>query len=343
MAHLMHLPPEVLLSACCPPTHRSMLELAIGLSDTLRLHPGNRHLVEWANRTRTRVDISLCSGRPMPKIRPELVVCLALVDTIPENLLHLRNLHMLNVVFPLASLHVPEPRNLSSFCPPTVESLTLILVPVVLDWLPEGCTSLSLTRCGKINVKGVLGSRLKALRLDNCNVGNDGLARILSGCPGLASLQLPNNGALRLPFAFSTSMPPLRSLDILCCHDSSAPQEVGPIVAAFPRLEELALHLGGDCSALVRLQESLRRLCVRISDESTAAELAARVLPSLSSLQRLDVVVPRQREIDVAEQRFRGLAPCVVVRCCGDGRDMASRGVLNVGCVLDGLGLVLEK
>eukprot|EP00282_Hemiselmis_andersenii_P013471 CAMPEP_0114148440 /NCGR_PEP_ID=MMETSP0043_2-20121206/21635_1 /TAXON_ID=464988 /ORGANISM="Hemiselmis andersenii, Strain CCMP644" /LENGTH=50 /DNA_ID=CAMNT_0001243033 /DNA_START=1 /DNA_END=150 /DNA_ORIENTATION=- len=50
MAHLMHLPPEVLLYACCPPTHRNMLDLALGRTGTLCVHPGNRQLVEWANR-----------------------------------------------------------------------------------------------------------------------------------------------------------------------------------------------------------------------------------------------------------------------------------------------------
>ena len=121
----------------------------------------------------------------------------------------------------------------------------------LLDLLPEGCASLSLTRCKNIvDVGAVLGSSLKALRLDQCNVGND-LVEILSKCPGLASLQLPNNGALRVPVVLAM-MPPLHSLDILCCEDSSAPQDVGAIVAAFPRLEELALHLGGDCSTLVK-------------------------------------------------------------------------------------------
>jgi len=337
----MHLPPEILLK-CCPPTHRSMLDVALGHTTTLRLHPRNRHLVEWANRTCTSAEIVLCSGRPLPTIRPELVTSLALVDTIPESLLRLRNLRKLTVAFPQASLHVPDKRKLSSFCPPTVESLTFIRVRIALDWLPEGCTSLSLTRCRDVDVGAVLGNHLIFLCLDNCNIGNDDLARILSGCPELASLQLPNNGALRVPFA-SSSMTQLRSLDILCCHGSSASQDVGVIVGAFPRLEELGLHLGGDCSTLIHLQKSLCRLCVRLSDESTAHQLATRVLPSLTLLQRLDVIVLRQGDVAAAEQRFRGLVSSVVVRCCGDVRAMASKGILNVGSLCDGLGLVLEK
>jgi len=74
----------------------------------------------------------------------------------------------------------------------------------------------------------------------------------------------------------------------------------------------------GDCSALVRLQRSLRRLCVRLSEESTSEVLAARVLPCLTSLQHLDVIVPRKRDLAVAEKRFRGLVPSVVVSCCWD-------------------------
>jgi len=127
------------------------------------------------------------------------------------------------------------------------------------------------------------------------------------------------------------------------CHKSSAPQDVGAIVAAFPRIEELALHLGGDCSALTRLQKSLRRLCVRLSDELTTAELATRVLPRLLSLQRLDVIVLWKRDVAVAEQRFRGLVPSVVVSCCWDVQAKASKGVLKVESLCDGLGLVLEK
>eukprot|EP00282_Hemiselmis_andersenii_P039529 CAMPEP_0169443506 /NCGR_PEP_ID=MMETSP1042-20121227/9392_1 /TAXON_ID=464988 /ORGANISM="Hemiselmis andersenii, Strain CCMP1180" /LENGTH=219 /DNA_ID=CAMNT_0009554739 /DNA_START=531 /DNA_END=1188 /DNA_ORIENTATION=+ len=110
-------PPQVL-----PPTHRSMLDLALGRTGTLRLHPGNRQLVEWANRTCTSVEIALCSDHPLPGIRPELVTSLALVDTIPceDTILRLTNLRKLTVAFPLASLHVPDKRKLSSFCPPTV-------------------------------------------------------------------------------------------------------------------------------------------------------------------------------------------------------------------------------
>jgi len=104
-------------------------------------------------------------------------------------------------------------------------------------------------------------------------------------------------------------MPPLRSLDILGC----APHKLGAIVGAFPRLEELGLHLGGDCSALIRLQKSLRRLCVRLSDESTAEELAKRVLPHLTLILHLGIIVPRQSDVAAAEQRFRGLC---AVRCC---------------------------
>mmetsp|Transcript_46651 Transcript_46651/g.112126 ORF Transcript_46651/g.112126 Transcript_46651/m.112126 type:complete len:140 (-) Transcript_46651:646-1065(-) len=138
-------------------------------------------------------------------------------------------------------------------------------------------------------------------------------------------------------------MPPLRSLDILSCHKSSAPQDVGVIVAAFPHLEELALHLGGDCSTLIRLQESLRRLCVRLSAKSPEEEFATHVLPSLTSLQRLDIIVPWQSDVRAAELRFHGLVLSVVVRSCGDVRDAANRGMLNVRSVCDWLGLSSEK
>mmetsp|Transcript_35669 Transcript_35669/g.89991 ORF Transcript_35669/g.89991 Transcript_35669/m.89991 type:complete len:204 (-) Transcript_35669:235-846(-) len=172
-------------------------------------------MIEWANRTLRSVDLVL-RGCPLPQINPSILVSLTLINPyqIPT-LQSLTRLTHLTIAFSTAA-HIPQPRKLSSICPPGVASITLLRATIVIDKLPKACSRMSLTMCKNINTKA-LRSHLRVLRLDNCNINDITLTHILSNCPNLETLLLPNNKPCMLkalqdgPISFPHC---LRSLDI---------------------------------------------------------------------------------------------------------------------------------
>ena len=330
MAHLPDLPPE-LLHMCCPLSHHKMLHLALGDDSkpaALILDLHGRRLVEWANHNLSSIHLVVPSGSSHRGVDPNLIKSLTLID--PPKLPTLHDLSLLThlaIAFSLAS-HTPPQRKLSTICPPCVKSITLVRAPVEVDHLPNACTSLSLTRCQNIDVEALTGS-LTELRLDDCNVNDRNLVDILIGCPELEALELPNNKpwvleGLQEVRRQGRQMPPLRSLDASIL--TPAPSECSKLaIEAFPCLEELCLNVGSDPLEL-RALKSLKSLRLHLTQQPPVEEW---VLQLPTSLQKLEVVVARQRDVKGAEIVFSNAAPVVRVQSLLDAREEAKRRMLT--------------
>jgi len=126
------------------PTTREDHRLAL-CSDTMpaTLVNPRRHDVEWANSISCSVVLYSYS---FTGFDPHSIVRLTLID--PHEplsaLAALVRLTHLTIAFSTACSHIPQQLRLSEICPPRVEKITLMGVPVVVvDELPDTCWSLS--------------------------------------------------------------------------------------------------------------------------------------------------------------------------------------------------------
>jgi hypothetical protein len=240
----------------------------------------------------------------------------------------------------------PPKRKLSAICPPSVRKLNLIRAPgVEVDELPEACTHLSITRPDRtINVRAISGlSQVTELCLNTCKLNYCNLIDIFALCPMLETLQLPNNqpGMLRgleVAMRQGRAMPPLRSFDASHMdrtNDVSDGSRIGSVVKAFPYLEKLKLNVSCVPHELLGLS-SLTCLSIHLTKGLTGAKVAP-MLQMLPTLERLEVIVNRDDDVEAAESLLRTVARSVKVQSREEAKHSASLSMLNVGNLLDSL------
>jgi hypothetical protein len=274
------------------------------------------------------------------------VVRLTLID--PTTLPSLHPFSTLETLTMASPPDCPRPpkRKLSAICPPSVRELNLVRASgVEVDELPEACTHLSLTRPDKkINVGEIRGlSQVTKLRLNACKLNDRDLIDILALCPKLETLQLPNNQpgmleGLEVAMRQGRAMPPLRSFDasyVDLTDDFANCSRIGSVVEAFPYLEKLKLNVSCVPYELLELP-SLTCLSIHLTKGLTVANVAL-MLQILPTLERLEVIVNRDDDVEAAESLLRTVARSVKVQSREEAKHSASLSMLNVGNLLDSL------
>ena len=255
------------------------------MSNTEGVTSGNMHSLapdpEAHNVQNTHLVLNAYNGAPMVGMTDQ-VVGLTLIDpqTLPS-LIPFPRLETLTIASPPDGPK-PQKHQLSAICPPSVKKIKLVRAPgVEVDELPVACTDLSITRPGKkINI-GVIGglSRVTELRLDACKLNDTDLIDIVTLCPKLETLQLPNNepGMLRgveMARRQGCTMPPLLSFDASFTGPTSDVPDcswIGSVVEAFPHLEKLKLNASRVPYELLGLQ-SLTCLSIHLTKGLTVAK-----------------------------------------------------------------------
>jgi hypothetical protein len=355
MTELRDLPKEI-LAKCCPESHRNILSLALDPEayahcNTSRTHVvvcNHARMIGWTKNNILNAHLILpraFNDAQMVGMTNRLVG-LTLID--PTTLPSLRPFSRLETLTMASPPDGPRPpkRNLSAICPPSVRELNLIRAPgVEVDELPEACTHLSITRPdNNINVWAIRGlSQVTELRLDRCKLDHKDLIGILILCPMLKTLQLPNNQpgmleGLKVAMRQGRAMPPLRSFDASymdLTNDVSDGSWIGSVVEAFPYLEKLKLNVSCVPYELLGLP-SLTCLSIHLTKGLTVAKVAP-MLQILPTLERLEVIVNRDDDVEAAESLLRTVARSVKVQSREEAKHSASLSMLNVGNLLDSL------
>jgi hypothetical protein len=148
-----------------------------------------RRVIDWANSISGSVVLYNYS---FTGFDPHIIISLTLIDPYEplSALAALAHLTHLTIAFSTACSYVPQQLRLSEICPPCVEKITLMGVPVVIvDELPDTCLSLSLTLCKEVRLEAGTGS-LKELRLDDVSTTK----RSMLNAKYLQELLYPNSG-----------------------------------------------------------------------------------------------------------------------------------------------------
>jgi hypothetical protein len=319
------------------------------MSNTEGVTSGNMHSLapdpEAHNVQNTHLVLNAYNGAPMVGMTDQ-VVGLTLIDpqTLPS-LIPFPRLETLTIASPPDGPK-PQKHQLSAICPPSVKKIKLVRAPgVEVDELPVACTDLSITRPGKkINI-GVIGglSRVTELRLNACKLNDADLIDIVTLCPKLETLQLPNNepGMLRgveMARRQGCTMPPLLSFDASFTGPTSDVPDcswIGSVVEAFPHLEKLKLNASRVPYELLGLQ-SLTCLSIHLTKGLTVAKVAP-ILHILPTLERLEVIVNRNDDVEAAESLLRTVARSVKVQSREEAKHSVSLSMLNARNLLHSL------